>query len=210
MIYWRTMSHKIATFAPVKKTVTIYGASSADIDPRYCDAGRETGRLLAGAGQTLICGGGRYGLMGAAIEGAAAEGGEIIGVLPRFMDERGWDNPALTRKVVTDGMHSRKEWMLTNSDAVIATPGGVGTFDELIEAITWRKLNLWQGNIVILNTLGYFDPLIEMLERSVEQRFMNPDHRQLWTVADTPAQAVAAALGQTGAEAPDSFSQTAG
>ena len=178
----------------MKQAVTIYGASSPKIDPVYLDAAREAGALLAAAGVPLVCGGGRTGIMAAAIDGAVGAGGTAIGVLPRFMVERSWQHPGLTRMEVTPDMHSRKELMASLSSAVIAMPGGVGTLEELLEIITWRQLGLYQGNVVILNTAGYFDPLLAMLGRSISQHFMNPDHATLWMVADTPRQAVSLAL----------------
>lgn len=174
--------------------ITIYGASSPDIDPRFAAAARELGALIAARGVTLVCGGGRTGLMAAAIEGATAAGGKTIGILPQFMIDRRWSHPDLAETVATPDMHTRKQRMASLSGSVIALPGGVGTLEELLEIITWRQLGLYQGNIVILNTLNYFDPLLRMLEQSVELHFMNPDHRTLWRVAADPAEAVGLAL----------------
>lgn len=176
------------------KGVTIYGASSPAIDKQYLDAAYRVGELLAEAKVDLICGGGRTGIMAAAIDGALSAHGTATGVLPTFMVERSWQHTGLTRMETTPDMHSRKEMMASLSRGVIAMPGGVGTLEELLEIITWRQLGLYQGNIVILNTAGYYDPLIAMLGRSIEQHFMNPDHATLWMVAETPEQAVALVL----------------
>jgi len=179
----------------MKKGVTIYGASSPKIDTRYLDAARQAGILLGKAGIDLICGGGRTGIMAAAIDGALEAGGTAIGILPAFMAERSWQHPGLTRLEITPDMHSRKKMMASLSSGVIAMPGGTGTLEELLEIITWRQLGLYHGNVVILNTGGYFDPLLEMLGRSISQHFMNPDHATLWMVADTPREAVDMVLG---------------
>lgn len=180
---------------PVQPTaIAVYGASSNDIDPRYKQAAYELGQLIARSGHAVVCGGGRQGLMAAAIEGALSEGGEAIGVLPRFMVDNSWQHPDLTRMKVTETMHERKAAMAAMSLAAIACPGGCGTFEELLEIITWRQLNLYRGQVVILDTLGYYRPLTAMMERAVEEGFMHPDHRQLFTVAETPAEAVEAAL----------------
>lgn len=176
------------------KGVTIYGASSQLIPVEYLDAGRLVGRLLADRGVDVICGGGRAGIMAAAIEGALEVGGTATGILPRFMIEKGWQHPSLTKMVETPDMHSRKELMASMSRGVIAMPGGVGTLEELLEIITWRQLGLYHGNIVILNIKGYYDPLLAMLQRTIDQHFMNPDHATLWQVATTPAQAVSLVL----------------
>lgn len=178
------------------RAIVVYGASSEDIRQEYKDAARETGRLIAKSGCTLVCGGGKQGLMKAAIDGALSEGGEAVGVLPEFMIANSWQHPGLTRMVSAAGMHERKQMMAEMSMAAIACPGGCGTFEELLEIITWRQLNLYRGQVVILNTAGYYDPLLEMFERAIAQGFMHEDHRQLYTVATTAQEAVEAALAQ--------------
>lgn len=189
----------------MKQGVTIYGASSPNIPACYLEAAHRVGLRLAEAGIDLICGGGRTGVMAAAIDGALEGGGNAVGVLPRFMVERSWQHPGLTHMEVTSDMHSRKELMARRSRGVIAMPGGVGTLEELLEIITWRQLGLYQGNIVILNTDGYYDPLLGMLGRTIEQHFMNPDHATLWMVAGTADEAVEKVLGTPVTERP--FSQ---
>lgn len=159
----------------------------------YVDAARQVGRLVAEAGMPLISGAGRDGLMGAACDGALERGGVTIGVIPRFMVENGWHHRGLTRLEETADMHARKERMAALAHGVIAMPGGCGTLEELLEIITWRQLGLYRGNIVILNTDGYYDPLLEMLSRAMEQGFMHKDNALIWTVAATPEQAVEAA-----------------
>ena len=145
--------------------ICVYGASSSIIDPCYTDDGRQLGRLIALSGHPLVCGGGKAGIMKAAIEGAIAEGGKTIGVLPEFMMKNSWQHPDLSEVIVTAGMHSRKRAMASMSMAAIACAGGCGTFEELMEIITWRQLGLFRGRVVILNTRGYYDPLLQMLSR---------------------------------------------
>lgn len=172
--------------------ITIYGSSSANLAPVFYDAARRTGVLIARAGFDLVSGGGRAGLMGAAIEGAHEAGGKVIGVLPAFMIERGWDHPGLDVTIPTPDMHTRKSVMASYAAGVIALPGGIGTLDELMEIITWRQLGLWDGPVVILDTDGYYTPLLEMLAVAGERGFMRPvaPGKELWTVASTPAEAV--------------------
>ncbi|MDE6267455.1 MAG: TIGR00730 family Rossman fold protein [Muribaculaceae bacterium] len=172
------------------KGITIYGASSPKIDPKYLSAARSLGELVADSHLPLISGGGRAGVMAAAIEGCVSQGGTAIGILPQFMIEKNWQHPDLTEMRVTDGMHSRKEMMAELALGVVALPGGVGTLEELLEIITWRQLGLYGGNVVILNVGGYYDPLLKMLDRTIEEHFMNEDHRTLWRVASTPEEAV--------------------
>ena len=176
------------------RAIVVYGASSEDIKQEYKDAARETGKLIAEAGCALVCGGGRQGLMKAAIDGALDAGGEAIGVLPQFMIDNNWQHPGLTRMIATASMHERKHTMAMMAVAAIACPGGCGTFEELLEIITWRQLNLYRGQVVILNTDGYYDPMLQIFDRAIEQRFMHADHKRLFTVATTAAEAVAAAL----------------
>lgn len=178
-------------------TICIYGASSNKVDPIYKDAAYTLGSLIAEAGLKLVCGGGRSGLMAAAIDGALDRGGETIGVLPQFMMDNNWHHLNLTKTVVTSDMHERKATMADISDAVIALPGGCGTLEELLEIITWRQLNLFHGKIVILNIEGYYDPLLEMLQRIMEKGFMSKEYRVIWEVASTPEKALAAALSES-------------
>lgn len=174
--------------------VTVYGASSANIDHRFIADAHRLGSLLARREVTVVNGGGHTGLMGATIDGAIAEGGHTIGVLPQFMLDRQWEHPGLSEVIAEPDMHARKSRMASLSGAVIALPGGVGTFEELLEMITWRKLNLYAGNVVILNTMGYYDPLLEMLRRSIDLNFMKSDSNTLWSVGSTPEEAVDLAL----------------
>lgn len=176
------------------KGITVYCASSTSIDEAYFTSAYELGKLIALARLPLITGAGKTGLMGAVNRGAMENGGDTIGIIPQFMVDRGWENNSLSRLVVTPGMHARKQMMADLSRASIALPGGVGTFEELLEIITWKQLGLYSGNIVILNVCDYYDPLLEMFGRSIGQRFMRPDHSELFKVASTPGQAMEYAL----------------
>lgn len=178
-----------------KKGITVYGASNKDLDPVYTAAAYELGGLIAGAGLPLISGGGRAGLMAAAIDGAIAAGGDTIGVLPQFMVEKGWQHDGLTRMISTPDMHTRKQTMASLSVGTIAMPGGVGTFEELLEIITWRQLGLYNGPVVILNTAGYYDPLLGMLSQAAAKGFMRHTEKDtLWYVATEPSSALSLVL----------------
>lgn len=177
-----------------KNNITVYCASSTSVDEKYFEAARQLGTEIARRGATLVSGAGSMGLMGAVNDAAIAAGGKTIGVIPRFMVERNWHHKNLGQLIVTDGMHSRKEMMAELSTGVIALPGGIGTFEELLEIITWRQLGLYEGNIVILNVAGYYNHLLEMLSHAIDEKFMKPDHRELWVVAHTAEEAVDAAL----------------
>ena len=172
------------------KNVCVYSASSTKIAPVYFAAAEELGRLLALQGINLINGAGSIGLMAATSDAALANGGTVTGVIPRFMVEQGWHHTGLTRLIETETMHERKELMAKMADAVIALPGGCGTMEELLEIITWKQLGLYLNPIIILNVDGYYDPLLDMLHKAVDEHFMRPQHTGIWRVATTPAQAV--------------------
>lgn len=170
--------------------ICIYCASSGQVPAAYVEAARRLGQLVAWAGHTLVNGAGRTGLMGAASDAALEAGGEVVGVIPRFMVEQGWHHGGLTRLEVVADMHSRKARMASLADACIALPGGVGTLEELLEIITWKQLGLYLSPIVVLNTGGYFDALLAQLNRAVDERFMRTVHASIWQVADTPDEAL--------------------
>lgn len=174
-----------------RQAVTVYGASSPLVARKYKEAAYALGQTIARVGLDLVSGGGREGLMAAAITGALEAGGRAVGVLPDFMVERGWNYPGLSEMITVGSMHERKRTMASLSRAAVALPGGCGTFEELLEIITWRQLGLYQGHVVILNVDGYYDPLIGMLDRSIAEHFMNDDHRKLWYVTDSVEDAVA-------------------
>lgn len=171
------------------KRVAVYAASSSQVSSEYIDAAAELGRTLAAEGLEIVYGAGKVGLMGALADAALDAGGKVTGVIPQFMVDNGWCREKLTNLIVTPDMHTRKEKIVSLADATIALPGGVGTLEELMEIITWKQLGLYADPIVILNTRGYFNPLKEMLERAVEEKFMREIHRNLWSIADTPRQA---------------------
>ena len=172
------------------QTICIYCASSTQIDPVYFDHARLLGRQLAEAHIRIVNGAGNIGLMGAVSDAALEAGGEVTGVIPRFMVEQGWNHTGLTETIVVNDMHERKQTMARLSDAVIALPGGYGTLEELLEIITWKQLGLYLNPIVILNTNGYYDPLLQLFRQAVDERFMRPLHADLWAVSDTPEEAV--------------------
>lgn len=175
-------------------TIAVYCASSASLSPEYYEAARQTGRLIAENGAAVVNGGGKMGLMAATSDGALAAGGTVTGVIPKFMTDNGWHHTGLSRLEIVESMHHRKKLMADMATAAIALPGGIGTFEELTEIITWRLLGLFDGNIVILNLGGYYDPLLAMFERAISENFMKADHRGLWAVASTPEEAVRLAL----------------
>ena len=172
------------------ETVCVYCASSTKIGKKYFDVARELGAKLADEGIELINGAGSLGLMCACSDACLEAGGRVTGVIPQFMVDMGWGHTGLTRTIVTPDMHIRKQTMADKSDGVIALPGGVGTLEELLEIITWKQLGIYLNPIVILNVDGYFDPLLAMLDKAVEENFMRSEHAAIWSVATTVDEAI--------------------
>jgi uncharacterized protein (TIGR00730 family) len=172
------------------RNICIYCASSNKAATVYGDTAYELGALLAREGITTITGAGSIGLMRRVEDGALENGGKAIGVIPRFMVEQGWHHTGLTELRITESMHERKKMMADLSDAVIALPGGCGTIEELSEIITWKQLGLYFNPIVILNTNGYYNHFIAQLEQAIEEHFMGEIHGNIWSVADTPFEAL--------------------
>lgn len=174
----------------VIKDVCVYCASSTKIPSVYFDAAERLGQLLAEQGINLINGAGRQGLMGRISDATLACGGTVTGVIPHFMVEQGWHHHGLTWLIETETMHERKQLMTELSDGVIALPGGCGTMEELLEIITWKQLGLYLNPIIILNTDGFYDPLLTLLKQAIGQNFMRHEHENIWQVASTPEEAV--------------------
>ena len=178
------------------KRVCVYCASSTQVDEAYKREAKRLGEILAKNGIACNYGGGAVGLMGELAHSMLEHGGEITGIIPRFMVERGWDNPNVT-EVETSSMHTRKERMTQDVDAAIALPGGCGTIEELMEIITWKQLGLFLKPIVIINVNHFFDPLLSMLDKCVEEKFMSEKLKKTWTVVNN-ADEVIAAIEQNG------------
>jgi hypothetical protein len=162
------------------------------LSPVFYDAARRLGEILAAAGKTVVYGAAGHGLMGAVADGALARGGEVYGVVPGFLQGLELTHDNLTDLEVVADMHERKQLMLADSDAVIALPGGCGTFEELFEALTMKRLGQWVGPVILVNTEGFYDGLSRFLEHVVSKRFMGRSHLDMWSVVDTPEDVLAA------------------
>ena len=173
-------------------TVCVFASSSSLIDKRYVEAAAELGSLFARSGIKVIYGGGGIGLMGVLADAVIENGGSITGVIPSFMNDEGWGNPLIKDMIVTTDMGDRKKNMFARADAVVALPGGIGTLEELSEAITLKQLGLFKGPVVILNTLNFYKSLIEFLEHMVNGNFLRSEHKGMWEIADTPEEVITA------------------
>jgi hypothetical protein len=166
--------------------ICVYAASSQRSDEVYRQTAYALGRCLAQAGCSVVYGGGSAGSMGAIANGALSAGGEVIGILPRFMADLEWGHAGLTRLELVEDMRERKHRLLADSDAVVALPGGCGTLEELFEAITLKRLGLYFNPIVLLNTNDFYTPLQAFMHQVIGERFMNPEHAAMWSLVRTP------------------------
>jgi hypothetical protein len=170
--------------------IAVYCASSTKIHPDFFEAASQLGRELGRRDLELVNGAGNMGLMAATSDACLAAGGRVTGVIPTFMVEQGWHHTGLTHLIETPDMHKRKQIIANISDGCIALPGGCGTLEELMEVITWKQLGLYLKPIVILNTRNYYDPLLEQLQRGIDEHFMGARHAEIWRVATTPEEAI--------------------
>jgi uncharacterized protein (TIGR00730 family) len=178
--------------------VCVFAASSSRIDRIYGVAASELGTLLAEAGMNILYGGGGIGLMGHLADAALKRGGSVTGVIPEFMVAEGWDHKLVSDMVVTVDMGERKKWLFDHADAVVALPGGIGTLEELTEAITLKQLGIYKGPIIILNTAGFYNKFIEFMEQLVAGHFLRLEHKYIWEIVEEPVQALQALSGYKG------------
>ena len=192
LVYNITMTDNNPLNSPSKEMVTVYASSSAALQPSYYDAARRLGEVLAQAGKAIIYGAGGKGLMGSVADGALSLKGEVYGVVPGFLQELELTHRGLTQLRVVEDMHTRKQLMLEKSDAVVTLPGGSGTYEELFEVLTLKRLGQWVGPIVLVNTNGFYDSLLAFLQHSIDEHFMGNTHLKMWSVVDDPEQVLEA------------------
>jgi len=173
-------------------TVCVFAASSSRIDNKYMKAAAELGSLFARSKINVIYGGGGIGQMGVLADSVIGNGGIITGVIASFMNDEGWGHPHVSDMIVTIDMGERKKEMFAKADAVVALPGGIGTLEELTEAITLKQLGLFKGPVVILNTLNFYKSFIEFLEQMVAGHFLRFEHKGIWEIAGTPKEVLIA------------------
>ena len=166
------------------KRLAVYCGSAAPADPRYVELAREVGVELARRGIGLVYGGGRAGLMGAVASAALAAGGEVIGVMPERLADAELANPYCTELHVVAGMHERKLAFTDLSDGFLTLPGGVGTMDELWEAVSWAQLGYHAKPVGLLNAFGFFDHLLAFNRHMAEIGFVRPAHRGIVMAED--------------------------
>lgn len=178
--------------------VTVYASSSNALAENYYDAARRLGTVLGQSGLDIVYGGGGVGLMRAMADNALAEGAHVHGVIPEFLNtvEHGHSN--LSRLEVVADMRERKHRMLVDSDAVVSLPGGSGTFEEVFEVLTLKRLGDFLGPVILVNTNRYFDRLVDFLQHSVRENFMSEIHLDMWSVVEEPDEVFEAMRAATG------------
>ena len=173
------------------KSVCLFCGSSDRSDPAYTEAARAFGERTARAGWRLVYGGGGVGLMGASARAAHAAGGRVLGIMPGFLRsrERLFDD---VETVVVTSMHERKTLMYDQSDAFVVAPGGVGTLEEVIEVLSWKRLDLHHKPVIFLNLNGFWDALLAVMEHSIAEGMTPDSFRLAYTVVDTVEEAIEA------------------
>ena len=166
--------------------ICIYGSANDTIDKSFISAGEILGEELAKAGHTLIFGGGASGMMGAVARGVKAQGGKIIGISPEFFNVDGVLFPNCTEMIYTPDMRSRKEKLEDMADAIIVTPGGIGTMDEFFETMSLKQLKIMDKPLIIFNVNGFYDNLIALLKNSADKKFLDKADLSLFSVVSEP------------------------
>jgi len=174
---------------PIRR-VTVYASSSNALAPEYYDAAARLGTVLGRAGLDIVYGGGGVGLMRAMADNALAEGAHVHGVIPHFLNTVEHGHKSLSRLEVVADMRERKQRMIADSHAVVSLPGGSGTFEEVFEVLTLKRLGLFLGPVVLVNTRRYFDRFADFLQHSVNERFMSERHLQMWSLVDEPEEVI--------------------
>ncbi len=165
--------------------VCVFAGSQVGSEAQYAEQARQLGELLVENQLGLVYGGGSVGLMGEIADAVLDSGGKVIGVIPKFLATRELLHTGLTDTIITEDMHSRKAIMAELADAFIALPGGLGTFEELFEVITWAQLGVHQKPIGLLNVAGFYDPVLNLIEHAIELGFVKPEHRDLLEAAES-------------------------
>lgn len=166
------------------RKVCVYCASSDKIADHYFELSKSLGKLFAQNNIEVVFGGGSKGLMGSLADSMLQHNGKITGIMPKFMREVEWQHNGVHKIVYTESMAERKALLIRDIDAIIALPGGCGTLEELLEAITLKRLGMFTKPILIFNKGGFYDPLINMFDKCVSESFMRAEHKAIWSVVD--------------------------
>lgn len=172
--------------------ICVFCASSAKVDKVYFEQTEIVAQHLVKASATIVYGGGSVGLMGCLADTALSLNGEVIGILPRFMEKVEWGHKGISQMILVKDMRERKKQLIKSVDAVVALPGGCGTLEELMEVYTLKRLGKFTKPIVVLNSNGFYTHLELLIEKMIEERFMRPEHRQIWQLVKSPEEIIPA------------------
>jgi uncharacterized protein (TIGR00730 family) len=177
------------------ESACVFCGSSDEADPEFLAAARSLGKALADAGIKLVYGGGGVGLMGAVAVAAHKAGGEVLGIIPTFLvgQERALE---IVEHIIVDNMHERKMLMFQRSDSFIILPGGIGTLEEVVELLSWRRLDLHAKTVVFYNPRGFWEPLFKLFQHTVDEKLTPPEFMNAWISVETVEEIVPALLGQ--------------
>ena len=177
------------------ESACVFCGSSDDADAEFLKAAGELGKAMADAGIKLVYGGGGVGLMGAVARGAHNAGGDVLGIIPTFLvgKERALES---VEHIIVDNMHERKMLMFQRSDSFVILPGGIGTLEEVVELLSWRRLDLHAKPVVFYNPRGFWEPLFKLFQHTVDERLTPPEFMEAWISVETVDQIVPALLGQ--------------
>lgn len=165
-------------------SLCVYCGSSRQVPSSHIRVAEQLGELLANNGVRLVYGGGRVGVMGVLADAALAAGGEVVGIIPRFLDEYEVGHNGVTRLEITESMHERKQLMAELSDGFAVLPGGLGTLDEMFEMVTWKQLHLHDKPIVLVDVAEYWQPLLTLISHIVDTGYARPENEQLFKVVE--------------------------
>ena len=172
--------------------VCVYLASSNKSGSDYLNAAERLGKMFARNEITIVYGGSTIGPMGRLADAAIKNGGKVIGVMPHFLCDLELNHKGLSELIIVKDMHERKKKMVENVDAIIALPGGTGTLEELLEAITWKRLGILTQPIILVNINRFYDPLINLFKQMVENNFLDNRHRDMWAIVDSTEKVLSA------------------
>jgi uncharacterized protein (TIGR00730 family) len=194
---WTNSRNLTQTTDAAMENICVFCGSGTGYHPAYEAAARDLGQRILEEEMRLVYGGGDIGLMGILANTVLEGGGEVIGVIPRFLYDKEVGHDGLTRLFIVDSMHERKQKMAELSQGFAALPGGIGTMEELFEIFTWTQLSLIKRPVALLNVHGYFDPLLAFLEKMVHEGFLRPETHDSLIRSDNSLELIARMKGYT-------------
>jgi uncharacterized protein (TIGR00730 family) len=188
-------------------SVCVYCGSRPGVNPEFAQVAHQVGQWIGHHQGQLVYGGGMGGLMGIVANAALQAGAQVVGIMPQALVDKEWANHSCTELLIVDSMHTRKRLMAERADAFLAMPGGIGTLEELFEVWTWRQLGFHDKPIGLLNTAGYFDPLLQFMRHSLEQQFLGDAQMKLVRSGSDPIELITELVQAAGLAPPPQLDQ---